>query len=190
MPGGLQIWAYFSRSGRHIAPWATCYEDQGQEFRENNYTLHRVGVWALLDLAEGRQRLFYVPSSQCYKRGEELVEAVVEVLVHLRGSLEEVWAEYCWEEEPDSKSSADFWLQALCDEVGLEELECDHDVLLLLLYVLLFLGVLNCLVLCCVLNSSISSFAARLRCYCGIVTPTVSTSPRLVKVAQVNLNKP
>ena len=104
------------------------------------------------------------------------MEAVVEVLVYRRGSLEEVWADYCREEEPGSKSSADFWLQALCDEVGLEELECDQDVLLLLLYVLLVLGVLNCLVLCCVLNSSISSLGARLRCYCGITTHVLSHS--------------
>ena len=145
-----------------------------------------MGVWALLDLAEGRQRLFYVPSDQCYKRGEELVEAVVGVLVHRRGSLEEVWADYCREEEPGIKSSVVFWLQALCDEVGLEELECDRDVLLLLLYFLVVLGVLNCLIICCVLNSNISSLAARLRCYCGLTTPTVSPSPKLVRVNQVN----
>jgi hypothetical protein len=92
---GLEVWAYYSRARLAVPSWGRCFTDQLAEFRENNYTVTRAGVHAVLKLAGGRKRLFFVPSADCYRAGAALVDRVVDVLVDGLGDLDTVFAEFC-----------------------------------------------------------------------------------------------
>jgi hypothetical protein len=165
---GLEVWAYYSRAGLAVPSWGRCFADQMAEFRENNYTVTRAGVHAVLQLAGGRKRLFYVPSADCYRSGAALVGRVVEVLVggHWM-DIDTVYDEFCQADidNPASKTGTNNsvgWveLQAVCSALGLQDLPCSWDAALLLLYALLLLAVLNGLLLACAFRRRI---AARLR---------------------------
>lgn len=159
---GVQVWAYFSLQGAAIASWPACYADQQGEFLASNYTVAGVGVHAMLALASGGTRLFYVPSPTCYRSGEELVEEVVDVLVGGRGSLEALQARYCRNttmgaagenvtaQPKHHNVSMVVLLDRFCELLQLRELECSLELSVLLFYLMLALLLINLCCLCCI----------------------------------------
>ena len=190
----LEIWAYFALEGRSIVSWGRCFEDQQEEFRRNNYTVHDVGVHAIIRLSDNRQRLFYVPSKECYSKGSALVSEVVAVLgnhprlnadlvekgangENLNGSLDRVFATFCQDDlsprggnEVLSDSSLDVKLQSFCLSLGLINTQCAWDSILAFLYMLAILLLFNVLLLSCVFRKRISALLCRL-CRLDTVVP-------------------
>lgn len=178
---GLEVWAYSTTAGLAIPSWGQCFRDQEHEFLLSNYSLHAVGVHAVLQLAEGRRRLFYVPSEACYRRGMALVEQVVRVLVGEQGSLDQVWHQWCQsgvststvssiatsssptpaDADSDIKSSLELGLQQVCRDLQLEGLKCGTDLALLLLCIISALVCFNCIFLCCCFRFRVSAFLAK-----------------------------
>ena len=61
-----------------------------------NAPVEAIGVHSIVQLSDDKQRLFYVPSTECYAKGPDLVKKVVAVL---RGnsniSLDRVYTIFC-----------------------------------------------------------------------------------------------
>ena len=190
----LEIWAYFALEGRSIVSWGRCFEEQQEEFRRNNYSVHAVGVHAIINLSDDRQRLFYVPSKECYGKGPALVKEVVAVLggniggENHNGSLDKVYSTFCQDdlstggggdekgkgkqEENQTKlfpedSSLDVKLQSFCLSLGLSNTQCTWNLILVFLYMLATLILLNVLFLSCVFRKRLSALLSRL---CGLDT--------------------
>ena len=190
----LEIWAYFALEGRSIVSWGRCFEEQQEEFRRNNYSVHAVGVHAIINLSDDRQRLFYVPSKECYGKGPGLVKEVVAVLggniggENHNGSLDKVYSTFCQDdlstggggdekgkgkqEENQTKlfpedSSLDVKLQSFCLSLGLSNTQCTWNLILVFLYMLATLILLNVLLLSCVFRKRLSALLSRL---CGLDT--------------------
>ena len=189
----LEIWAYFALEGHSIFSWGRCFEEQQEEFRRNNYSVHAVGVHAIINLSDDRQRLFYVPSKECYGKGPALVKEVVAVLWghgggNLNGSLDKVYSTFCQDdlsmtggedekgkgtqEENQTKvfsqdSSLDVKLQSFCLSFGLSNTQCTWNLVLLFLYMLTTLILVNVLILSCVFRKRLSALLSRL---CGLDT--------------------
>ena len=190
----LEIWAYFALEGRSIVSWGRCFEEQQEEFRRNNYSVHAVGVHAIINLSDDRQRLFYVPSKECYGKGPGLVKEVVAVLggniggENHNGSLDKVYSTFCQDdlstggggdekgkgkqEENQTKlfpedSSLDVKLQSLCLSLGLSHNQCKWNLILVFLYMLATLILFNVLILSCVFRKRLSALLSRL---CGLDT--------------------
>ena len=190
----LEIWAYFALEGRSIVSWGRCFEEQQEEFRRNNYSVHAVGVHAIINLSDDRQRLFYVPSKECYGKGPGLVKEVVAVLggniggENHNGSLDKVYSTFCQDdlstggggdekgkgkqEENQTKlfpedSSLDVKLQSFCLSLGLSNTQCTWNLILVFLYMLATLILFNVLLLSCVFRKRLSALLSRL---CGLDT--------------------
>ena len=190
----LEIWAYFALEGRSIVSWGRCFEEQQEEFRRNNYSVHAVGVHAIINLSDDRQRLFYVPSKECYGKGPALVKEVVAVLggniggENHNGSLDKVYSTFCQDdlstggggdekgkgkqEENQTKlfpedSSLDVKLQSFCLSLGLSNTQCTWNLILVFLYMLATLILFNVLLLSCVFRKRLSALLSRL---CGLDT--------------------
>ena len=190
----LEIWAYFALEGRSIVSWGRCFEDQQEEFRRNNYTVHDVGVHAIIRLSDNRQRLFYVPSKECYSKGSALVSEVVAVLgnhprlnadlvekgangENLNRSLDRVFATFCQDDlsprggnEVLSDSSLNVKLQSFCLSLGLSSTRCTWNSIVVFLYMLAILLLFNVLLLSCVFRKRISALLCRL-CRLDTVVP-------------------
>ena len=190
----LEIWAYFALEGRSIVSWGRCFEEQQEEFRRNNYSVHAVGVHAIINLSDDRQRLFYVPSKECYGKGPGLVKEVVAVLggniggENHNGSLDKVYSTFCQDdlstggggdekgkgkqEENQTKlfpedSSLDVKLQSFCLSLGLSNTQCTWNLILVFFYMLATLILFNVLILSCVFRKRLSALLSRL---CGLDT--------------------
>ena len=88
MHGALEVWAYYAL--HTVQSWQHCLEDEKEEFARKNYTSHAIGVYAMVTTGDGGQRLFYVPSTECYLKGEYLVESVVKILVDKNDTINKV----------------------------------------------------------------------------------------------------
>ena len=184
----LEIWAYFALKGHSVVSWGRCFEEQQEEFRKNNYTVHAVGVHAIIQLSDDRQRLFYVPSMECYSKGPALVKEVVTVLggggggLNLSKSLDKVYSTFCQDDlslgggngngRPDEtkvvyNSSMEVKLQRFCLSFGLSDVQCNWNSILGFLYMLAALILFNILILSCVFRKRLSVLLSRL---CGLDT--------------------
>ena len=184
----LEIWAYFALEGHSIVSWGRCFEDQQEEFRKNNYTVHAVGVHAIIHLSDDRQRLFYVPSKECYSKGTALVKEVIAVLSGDDGnrsrSLDKVFSNFCQDDLSKgggnekgegaqnqtkvlSDSSLDVKLQSFCLSLGLSNSQCSWNLILVFLYMLATLLLFNVLLLSCVFRKRLAAQLSRL---CGLDT--------------------
>ena len=186
----LEIWAYFALEGHSIASWGRCFEEQQEEFRRNNYTVHAVGVHAIIQLSDERQRLFYVPSKECYSKGPALVQEVVGVLgghprISVDGnrsrSLDKVYSTFCQTDLSTggvsekgkgiqnvlSDSSLDEKLKSFCLSLGLSKSQCTWNSILVFLYMLAILLLFNILCLSCLFRNRLSALLSRL---CGLDT--------------------
>ena len=193
----LEIWAYFALEGQSIVSWGRCFEEQQEEFRRNNYSVHAVGVHAIINLSDDRQRLFYVPSKECYGKGPVLVKEVVAVLGgnigggNLNKSLDKVYSTFCQQddlstgggggnekgkgtsqEENQTKllsdeSSLDVRLQSFCLSLGLSNTQCTWNLILVFLYMLATILLFNVFILSCVFRKRLSALLSRL---CGLDT--------------------
>ena len=184
----LEIWAYFALEGHSIVSWGRCFEDQQEEFRKNNYTVHAVGVHAIIHLSDDRQRLFYVPSKECYSKGTALVKEVIAVLSGHGGnrkrSLDKVFSNFCQDDLSKgggnekgkgaqnqtkvlSDSSLDVKLQSFCLSLGLSNSQCSWNLILVFLYMLATLLLFNVLLLSCVFRKRLAAQLSRL---CGLDT--------------------
>ena len=136
LENNFEIWAFFAHQGHFIESWGDCYNAQQEEFKRNNYTVDAIGVHSIVQLSEDKQRLFYVPSTECYAKGPDLVKKVVAVL---RGnsniSLDRVYTIFCQDHissgggnenctstQDQTKvisSSIDSFLEDVCSSIGL-----------------------------------------------------------------------
>ena len=80
----LEVWAYYAQEGSTVESWQRCLEDEKEEFARKNYSQHAVGVYAIVSIGDGGERLFYVPSTECHDKGEDLVESLVKIIVDTR----------------------------------------------------------------------------------------------------------
>ena len=161
----LEIWAYFAPQGHFIESWGDCYNAQEEEFKRNNYTVDAIGVHSIVQLSDDKQRLFYVPSTECYAKGPDLVKEVVAVL---RGnsniSLDRVYTIFCQDHislgggnenctstQDHTKaisSSIDAFLEDVCPSIGLAKSQCTWNTIVVFLYMLAAVILLNiCLLL-------------------------------------------
>ena len=188
----LEIWAYFALEGHSIVSWGRCFEEQQEEFMRNNYTVHAVGVHAIIHLSDDRQRLFYVPSKECYSKGSALVREVVAVLGgnprfndgNRTRSLDKVYSTFCQgdlsmggvtekgkgthdQTKVLSDSSLDEKLESFCLSLGLSNTQCTWNSILVFLYMLATLVLINILCLSCVFRKRLSALLSRL---CGLDT--------------------
>ena len=131
---------------------------QEEEFKRNNYTVGAIGVHSIVQLSDDKQRLFYVPSTECYAKGPDLVKEVVAVL---RGnsniSLDRVYTIFCQGNENCTStqdqtkvisSSIDAFLEDVCPSIGLAKSQCTWNTIVVFLYMLAAVILLNiCLLL-------------------------------------------
>ena len=181
----LEIWAYFALEGRSILAWGKCFEDQQEEFKRNNYSVHAVGVHSIVHLSDDRLRLFYVPSTECYKKGPDLVSEVVAVLAgnnSSSSSLDRVYSTFCQDDlsirggnekgtsthgqtKVFANSTEDAFLEHFCPSIGLGKSQCTWDTILVFLYMLAAVLLFNIFLLSCIFRKRLSELLSRL---CGL----------------------
>ena len=110
---------------------------------------------SIVQLSDDKQRLFYVPSTECHAKCPDLVKEVSAVL---RGnsniSLDRVYTIFCQGNEnctstQDHTKAIDAFLEDVCPSIGLAKSQCTWNTIVVFLYMLAVLILLNiCLLLC------------------------------------------
>ena len=138
-----------------------------------------IGVHSIVQLSDDKQRLFYVPSTECYAKGPDLVKEVVAVL---RGNsnitLDRVYTifcqdyislggnENCTSTQDQTKvisSSIDAFLEDVCPSIGLAKSQCTWNTIVVLLYMLAAVILLNICLLLGFFYAKISELLSRVR---------------------------
>ena len=158
----LEIWAYF-------APQLLQCAAEGVQEEQLHCGCNR---GALLRPA---QRLFYVPSTECYAKGPDLVKEVVAVL---RGtsniSLDRVYTIFCQDHislggggnenctsTQDQTKAIDAFLEDVCPSIGLAKSRCKWNTIVVFIYMLVAVILLNICLLLCFFCTKISELLSR-----------------------------